>query len=192
MVEELAKAPPGKAFKNVAWREGTKGRRTSRFAALRVRTAHGDRLRDEEWLVIEWPEHCAEPLKYFLSSVPEAVGQEDLIRLIKIRWRIERDYEELKGELGLDHYEGRSWRGFHHHGALCIAAYCLLVAERARLSPHSLLPSCEPLPYPRVPAHGAPPLRPERHNPASLITVRIKRSRMLIAALPCCPYCHDL
>ena len=108
---------------------------TSRFAAVRIRTAHGDRLRDVEWLVIEWPAHRSEPLKYFLSSVPEHVALDDLIRLIKIRWRIERDYEELKGELGLDHYEGRSWRGLHHHGALCIAAYCYLAAERARLSP---------------------------------------------------------
>lgn len=145
-VEELAKALPKKAFKTVSWREGTKGRMTSRFAALRVRTSHGDRLRDLEWLVIEWPEGRAEPLKYFLSSVPEDVALDDLIRLIKIRWRIERDYEELKGELGLDHYEGRSWRGFHHHGALCIAAYCYLAAERARLSPP------EPLAFLRTPA----------------------------------------
>lgn len=145
-VEELAKALPKKAFKHVSWREGTKGRMTSRFAAVRVRTAHGERLRDWEWLVIEWPEHRAEPLKYFLSSVPEAVELENLIRLIKIRWRIERDYEELKDELGLDHYEGRSWRGFHHHGALCIAAYCYLAAERARLSPP------EPLAFLRAPA----------------------------------------
>lgn len=134
-VEELAKSLPKAAFTNVSWREGTKGRMTSRFAATRVRTAHGDRLRDLEWLVIEWPQHHAEPLKYFLSSVPVDVPLENLIRLIKIRWRIERDYQELKGELGLDHYEGRSWRGFHHHGALCIAAYCYLAAERARLSP---------------------------------------------------------
>jgi SRSO17 transposase len=134
-LEELAKSLPAKAFKDISWREGTKGRMTSRFAAVRVRTAHGDRLRDVEWLVIEWPAHRPEPLKYFLSSVPEHVALDDLIRLIKIRWRIERDYEELKGELGLDHYEGRSWRGLHHHGALCIAAYCYLAAERARLSP---------------------------------------------------------
>jgi SRSO17 transposase len=134
-VAQLARDLPGKAWKAVTWREGTRGRMTSRFAAVRVRAAHGERLRDLEWLVIEWPVQAPEPIKYFLSSVPEHVPLEDLIRLIKSRWRIERDYEELKGELGLDHYEGRSWRGFHHHGALCIAAYCYLAAERARLSP---------------------------------------------------------
>jgi SRSO17 transposase len=145
-VEELARSLPRKAFRNISWREGTRGRMTARFAALRVRTSHGDRLRDLEWLVIEWPENRPDPLKYFLSSVPEDVELEDLIRLIKIRWRIERDYEELKGELGLDHYEGRSWRGLHHHGVLCIAAYCYLAAERARLSPP------EPLAFLRAPA----------------------------------------
>jgi SRSO17 transposase len=135
MVGDFANTLPNKAFKTITWREGTKGRMSGRFAAIRVRTSHGERLRDLEWLVIEWPLGRKEPLKYFLSSAPADVALDDLIRLIKIRWRIERDYEELKGELGIDHYEGRSWRGLHHHGALCIAAYAYLVAERARLSP---------------------------------------------------------
>ena len=76
-----------------------------------------------------------EPTKYWLSSVPAEVELSELVSLAKIRWRIERDFQELKDELGLDHYEGRGWRGFHHHGVLCIAAYCFLAAERGRLSP---------------------------------------------------------
>ena len=111
----------------------------SRFAAVRVRPAHRDHKRHEpreiEWLLIEWPTTESAPTKYWLSTVPESVPLDDLVRLTKIRWRIERDYEEMKNELGLDHYEGRGWLGFHHHGVLCIAAYAFLAAERARLSP---------------------------------------------------------
>ncbi|MBZ0272725.1 transposase [bacterium] len=111
----------------------------SRFAALRVRAAHRDykksELREREWLLVEWPKNEKEPTKYTLSSAPGMVPLDDLVRLVKLRWRIERDYEEMKQELGLGHYEGRGWRGFHHHGALCVAAYAFLVAERARLSP---------------------------------------------------------
>jgi SRSO17 transposase len=143
---ELALALPTRAWKTVKWREGTKGRMRSRFARLRVRAAHRDTLRDEprpeEWLLVEWPAGMAEPTKYWLSTVPDDVDLDDLVRLAKIRWRIERDYQELKDELGIDHYEGRGWRGFHHHGMLCIAAYAFLIAERARLSPPSS--SCLP------------------------------------------------
>jgi SRSO17 transposase len=112
---------------------------SSRFAAVRVRPAHRDYLRRKarpvEWLLVEWPANDKEPSHFWLSTVPEDTALEDLVRLAKIRWRIERDFQELKDELGLDHYEGRGWRGFHHHGALCIAAYAFLTAERARLSP---------------------------------------------------------
>jgi SRSO17 transposase len=108
-------------------------------AAVRVRPAHRDEKRtvprDVEWLLIEWPRGEPEPTKYWLSTVPGTVARAELVRLAKLRWRIERDFQELKDELGLDHYEGRSWQGFHHHGALCIAAYAFLAAERARLSP---------------------------------------------------------
>lgn len=85
--------------------------------------------------MIEWLQSQTEPTKYWLSNTPETAPAEDLVRLIKLRWRIERDFEEMKDELGLDHYEGRSWTGFHHHGVLCMAAYAFLAAERARLSP---------------------------------------------------------
>ena len=145
----------------VRWREGTKGTMASRFAALRVRPAHRDHLRHtprpEEWLLVEWPSGEPEPTKYWLSTVPEAVDLAELVALAKIRWRIERDFQELKDELGLDHYEGRGWRGFHHHGVLCMAAYCFLAAERGRLSPPQPLAFLEspPLPEDFVP-RGSP------------------------------------
>jgi len=138
-VGQLASVLPERSWRTVRWREGTRGTMQSRFAAVRVRAAHRDEKRHEpreiEWLLIEWPTTESEPTKYWLSTVPEHVSLDDLVRLTKIRWRIERDYEEMKNELGLDHYEGRGWLGFHHHGVLCIAAYAFLAAERARLSP---------------------------------------------------------
>ncbi|HEU5321833.1 MAG TPA: IS701 family transposase, partial [Methylomirabilota bacterium] len=138
-VAALASDLPAAAWRRVHWREGTRGPMASRFAALRVRTAHRDQKRTVpravEWLLIEWPRGEPAPTKYWLSTVPATVALEDLVHLVKSRWRIERDYQELKDELGLDHYEGRGWRGFHHHGVLCIAAYAFLAAERARLSP---------------------------------------------------------
>jgi SRSO17 transposase len=137
LARDLAQSLPRRAWETVSWREGTKGLMRSRFARVRVRVAHRDRHRSRtpEWLLVEWPSGEKEPSRYWLSTVPEDVTLEDLVRLAKIRWRIERDFQELKDELGLDHYEGRGWRGFHHHGALCIAAYAFLAAERARLSP---------------------------------------------------------
>jgi SRSO17 transposase len=124
----------------------------SRFAAVRVRPAHRDYLRHEprpvEWLVIEWPSGDPEPTRYWLSTVPEDVDLAEIVALAKIRWRIERDYQELKDELGLDHYEGRGWRGFHHHGVLSMAAYCFLAAERGRLSPPLAIAYLQPAPLP--------------------------------------------
>jgi SRSO17 transposase len=157
----LATDLPVRAWRLVRWREGTRGTMVSRFAAVRVRPAHRDEDRHDpravEWLVIEWPRDEAKPTTYWLSTVPTHVALEDLVRLAKIRWRIERDYEELKSELGLDHYEGRGWLGFHHHGVLCIAAYAFLAAERARLSPPEPLAFLRPAPLPsRFRPRGAP------------------------------------
>jgi SRSO17 transposase len=138
-VEALALGLPETAWTVISWREGTNAVLSSRFARSRVRAAHGDSLlsapRDEEWLLVEWPEGEPEPTKYWLSTLPEEIGFADLVDLAQLRWRIERDYQELKQELGLGHFEGRGWRGFHHHATLCIAAYGFLIAERARLSP---------------------------------------------------------
>jgi SRSO17 transposase len=153
LARELAQGLRRKAWRKVRWREGTKGMMSSRFAALRVRVAHRDyertQSRDPEWLLVEWPISDKEPARYWLSTVPEEVELEELVRLAMIRWRIERDFQELKDELGLDHYEGRGWRGFHHHGALCIAAYAFLAAERARLSPPAPLAFLRPARLPK-------------------------------------------
>ena len=138
-VRQLALSLPSKTWKTVSWREGTADTLRSRFAALRVRPAHRDQDRHEphpeEWLLIEWPKNEPEPIKYWFSTLPTNTALKRLVYLAKHRWIIERDYQELKQELGLGHYEGRGWRGFHHHGTLCIAAYGFLVAERNRFSP---------------------------------------------------------
>jgi SRSO17 transposase len=155
--EKLAMTIAKWEWKTVRWREGTRGMMQSRFAAVRVRPAHEDdqrtEPRDVEWFLVEWPRGEKEPTKYWLSTAPEKTSLEDLVRLGKIRWRIERDYEEMKSELGLDHYEGRNWLGFHHHGVLCIAAYAFLAAERARLSPPEPLAFLKP---PRIPGGFRP------------------------------------
>jgi SRSO17 transposase len=127
---DIAHTLHAQSYRAVTWREGTNASLSSRFARVRVRVAHGEVLRAEEWLVIEWPKGEANPTKYFLCTLPEEVSFERLVDTIKMRWRIERDYLELKQELGLGHYEGRNWRGFHHHASLCIAAYGFLMLER--------------------------------------------------------------
>ena len=89
----------------------------------------------EEWLLIEWPKGEKEPTKYWLSTLPQDITFRRLVDLAKLRWRIERDYQELKQEVGLGHFEGRGWRGFHHHATLCIAAYGFLISERETIPP---------------------------------------------------------
>ncbi len=158
-LKRLAAELPRKAFRNVGWRAGTKQRLRSRFAAVRVRPARRDFERDEpyaeQWLLIEWPQDEAEPTHYWLANLPPQTKRKDLVALAKQRWIIERDYQELKQELGLGHYEGRGWRGFHHHATLCIAAYGFLVAERALFSPSTRVGTLR-LPVPKPP----PGLRP--------------------------------
>jgi SRSO17 transposase len=138
-VRQAALDLPPSAWRTVTWREGAAGPLRSRFARLRVRPAHRDYWRDKaratEWLLIEWPKGEAAPTKFFFSTLPPAISLRQLVETVKLRWRIERDYQELKQELGLGHYEGRGWRGFHHHATLCIAAYGFLVAERAAFPP---------------------------------------------------------
>ena len=138
-VKKLAMRLPKDAWQTITWREGTNKDLTSRFARVRVRPAHGDTKRSEprpeEWLMIEWPEEEKEPTKHGFSTLPEDTPFETMVDIFKMRWRVERDYEELKQEVGLGHYEGRSWRGFHHHATICIAAYAFLVAERAIFPP---------------------------------------------------------
>ena len=163
----LALGLPADAWREVTWREGSNDPLTSRFAAVRVRPASRDWKRDEphplEWLLIEWPENEKEPTKYFLSTLPEEAAIEVLVDAAKMRWRIERDYEELKSELGLAHFEGRSWRGFHHHATLCIAAYGFLIRQRAAFPP-SDSQSCQQSGIPRYrrPVKPASPPRTPR------------------------------
>lgn len=138
-VKALALSLPAAAWQTITWREGTADWLFSRFARQRVRPAHRDTWlsepRGEEWLLIEWPDGETEPTKYWLATLPEDITFEHLVDVAKLRWRIERDYQELKQELGLGDYEGRGWRGFHHHATLCIAAYGFLIAERGALPP---------------------------------------------------------
>jgi SRSO17 transposase len=138
-VKALALALGSEAWSEIAWREGSTDWLASRFARVRVQAAHRDywlnEPRPQEWLLIEWPHGEKEPTKYWLSTLPEDIGFKRMVELAKLRWRIERDYQDLKQDLGLGHYEGRGWRGFHHHASLCIAAYGFLIAERVRIPP---------------------------------------------------------
>jgi SRSO17 transposase len=137
--KQLAQSLPESAWSDVTWREGSNKPLTSRFATLQVRPSSRDVERSTphavEWLLIEWPKGETEPSHYWLSNLPEDTSLDRLVEFAKLRWRIERDYEELKSELGLAHYEGRGWVGFHHHATLCIAAYGFLIRERAAIPP---------------------------------------------------------
>ncbi len=136
--KEVMLGLPKRAWRTVRWREGSADWLSSRFARVRVRVGHNKLVPEsvlEEWLLIEWPEGEAEPTKYWLSTLPVNTSFRALADFAKLRWRIERDYQELKQEVGLGHYEGRGWRGFHHHATLCIAAYGFLIAERATIPP---------------------------------------------------------
>jgi SRSO17 transposase len=138
-VKELALGLSKRAWRVVKWREGSAEWLSSRFARVRVRAARRDfkltESRPEEWLLIEWPEGEKEPTKYWLSNLPKDIAFRQLVDIAKLRWRIERDYQELKQEVGLGHFEGRGWRGFHHHATLCVAAYGFLVSERETIPP---------------------------------------------------------
>lgn len=138
IAELIAGLSPGD-WQTLAFRDGPDGEpMTSRFAFLRVRAGnlwHKGYVEEpphEEWLIAEWPEGSEEPTDYWLSNLPAAVEPERLARLARLRWKIELDYRQLKGELGLDHYEGRSWLGWYHHTALVTAAHGFLTLERLR------------------------------------------------------------
>jgi SRSO17 transposase len=134
---------PRLRYRSVTWREGTRGKQTSRFAAVRVRTAHKHSQHGapgpEEWLLCEWPTGEAAPTKHYFAMLPASTSLRELVRQAKLRWRVERDYQEMKGELGLDHFEGRTWLGFHHHAALCAAAHAFLALRRALFPPEPKL-----------------------------------------------------
>jgi SRSO17 transposase len=190
-----AQGVPERAWKSITWWPGTKRQLRSRFAALRVRPAHRDEQRTEprrdEWLFIEWPKGETEPTKYWLSTLPAETKLRDLVRLAKLRWIIEGDYEELKQESGLGHFEGRGWCGFQHHATLCIAAYGFLVAERSCFPP---LPEPVNWVYPcpksrRISGRGVLPVRSARHHPWSIATLRMMIAQILLRRLKGCPFC---
>jgi SRSO17 transposase len=136
-IEEAGRSLQRK-LRTVTWREGTKSTLRSRFARVRVVVDPDDgRLREAEWLLVEWPKGELEPTKFVLSTLPANITCKQMVRTVKSRWRIERSYEDLKGELGLDHYEGRSFVGWHHHITVVLACYAFLVAEHVRSFPPS-------------------------------------------------------
>ena len=136
--KEVALGQAKRAWRTIRWREGSADWLSSRFARVRVGVGHNQLIPElllQEWLLIEWPEGEPEPTKYWLATLPADISFRRLVDFAKLRWRIERDYQELKQEVGLGHFEGRGWRGFHHHATLCIAAYGFLISERAMIPP---------------------------------------------------------
>jgi SRSO17 transposase len=157
-VKDLALGLRNSAWRTIQWREGSNEWLSSRFARLRVQVASSHQRAGKptkEWLLIEWPEGEKEPTKYWLSTLPSSITFRDLVDAAKLRWRIERDYQELKQEVGLGHYEGRGWRGFHHHATMCIAAYGFLVSEKETIPPSG------PRPAARLPQLAVP----DRYRP---------------------------
>jgi SRSO17 transposase len=160
---EIAAGLPSDSWRTITWRKGTRGPQSSRFAAVRIRTAHrhamGAPPSDELWLLCEWPRRQDQPSKLYLSNLPAKTSLKKLVYLAKLRWRIERDYQEMKSELGLDHFEGRSWRGFHHHVACVAASHAFLAFQRVRFPPEDRTADPARVP-PRLAARA--PARPRR------------------------------
>ena len=135
--EALARGLPKQAWHTITWREGVAQPLSSRFARIRVQARGEGCTKDEpeEWLLIEWPKGETAPTRFWLSTLPQTIAFDRLVDITMMRWRIERDYQDLKQEVGLGHFEGRGWRGFHHHATMCIAAYGFLISERGAFSP---------------------------------------------------------
>ncbi len=191
--EALAVRLPKQAWRTITWREGSAEPLRSRFARVRVR-ARGEGCRPdepEEWLLIEWPKGEPTPTKYWLSTLSRNIAFDRFVDITMMRWRIERDYQDLKQEVGLGHFEGRGWRGFHHHATMCIAAYGFLISRGAPFPPRkrAAIASSRNLPFPRVGDPEAPPLRPERHVANSIASMRRQLIAGIARALPRCPCC---
>jgi len=129
-------------FRRTTWREGTRERLSARFVLRRVIPYHDDGIapsvREDVWLLMEWEDSESKPTKfYFINLPPARRSKKRVVRIIKQRWRTERVYEDLKGELGFDHFEGRSWLGWQHHVSVALSCYAYVVAEQARRFPPS-------------------------------------------------------
>jgi SRSO17 transposase len=191
---ELAAGLPAGAWRTVTWREGTAGELASRCAAVRVRPAHDDfRLsepRAEAWFMAEWPEGEKEPTRYWLSTLPEAATLEELVATAKLRWRLERDFEELKQELGLGHFEGRGCGAASTTTPPCASRLTVSWWPSAAAFPlRAGDPSSRPPSGRPATALATPPVRPERHCPASIATLRRHLAVALMRRLPRCPCC---
>jgi SRSO17 transposase len=147
-VRELARKLGRNAFRRSTWRDGTGPKKLSaRFCFRRIKVAHDDGTevneREQQWLVMEWRDGEAEPSKYHLTTLPRRMSKKEIVRIIKERWRTEQVYEEMKGELGFDHFEGRSFQGWHHHVSVVLCCYAFVVAERLRHFPPTTIASAD-------------------------------------------------
>ncbi len=181
-VQALVLSLSTRASGTVARLAGNNAPSSGRFAAVRVCAAQGDRLRQEEWLLIECPKGKDRPTRYVLSNLPANTPRKDLVRTVKTRWRIAPDYQDLKQELFLDQYEGRGWRGLHHHATLCIAAYGHLVAKRLRVAHQKIPRNARNLPYPRITDRAARPSRALRRVSDSIAARRWTIATKIAAA----------
>lgn len=172
-VKEVALQLDASQWQNITWREGSNHPLRSRFARVRVHAAHTghpkSQLRACEWLLIEWPQGHKEPIKYWLSTLPEDMDLQRMVYEVKMRWRIERDYQDLKQELGLGHYEGRGWRGFHHHASLSIAAYGFLLGQRLGQRTQTQASKKASTPSPAIPRYYKPRGSPAHASPRCIV-----------------------
>ena len=194
--KKLALGLPKHAWRTIRWREGSADWLSSRFARVRVRVGHSQlapELISQEWLLIEWPEGEAEPTKYWLSTLPANVSFRQLVDFAKLRWRVERDYLELSRRSGLGTSKAAAG------AASIITPRCVSQPTASwsprgrRFPPQDLVPlrSSRRLSYPTAIDPGDPPLRPERHIPNSIATMRIRLINALIKNLPRCPCCGN-
>jgi len=140
-VLDMTMALGRKAFRKITWRHGSKAKLSSRFCFVRVKTMHDDGIavadREPLWLVAEWLDGEEKPTKFTLTTLPRRMSRKQIVRIFKERWRTDRMYEDLKGELGLDHFEGRSFTGWHHHISVVLCCYAFVVSERVSAFPPS-------------------------------------------------------
>ncbi len=193
-VRALAGRLPRSRWRWVTWRDGTgSGDLTSRVAMIRVRvapiSAGTGSDEGEQTLLIEWPVGEPDPLGYWLVTLPAHTPLATVVNIAKGRWWIEQNYRELKQEVGLGDFEGRGWRGFHHHVTLTIAAYGFLIRQRCEQGP-PVGGQATNLFFPDVPDPANPPLRPQRHVAHSIATQRHRMMVALARRLPRCPCCH--